>query len=83
MMSEDNSALDDIRDRLGDRIERLKEALTDLLSWTKVLHQNSVCCAQQHHGDDFSQGTPGWLADSAASIERARTALKESDSAKG
>lgn len=57
-------------------IGRLRVALEDLYLSAWLLQQNSEGCAHQHHGVDFTeQGMPGWLSDTLASIERARSAL--------
>lgn len=47
-----------------------------LLSAAKLLQANAEGCAANHYADDLVfQGLPGWLADTAADIERARQAL--------
>lgn len=58
-------------------IARLREALGDLCETAVLLKQNCEGCVVNHYSEDFAiHGTPGWLIDSAASIEAARAALK-------
>lgn len=62
--------------RLRDEVKRLREALGKLRTTAALLQQNSEGCAVEHHGHDFQEfGMPGWLADTQADIEAARTAL--------
>jgi hypothetical protein len=68
---------------MAERIEGLmreKEALVRTLDGVTrtatLLQQNSVGCAQQHHGMDTElNGLPGWLRDTAASIDEAQATL--------
>ncbi len=63
----------------------MSEAVTDaeaiarlkaLLISAKMLQQNAVGCAINHHGLDFEQqGLPGWLRDTKADIDAAESIL--------
>lgn len=55
-------------------ISQLRNRLSDLeglLPTAKLLYQNSLGCAELHHGWDLANGTPGWLADCEKSIKAA------------
>jgi hypothetical protein len=54
----------------------MREAMQQLLLTAKLLQQNSVGCAVNHHGLDLErQGLPGWLVDTQKSIDAAALAL--------
>lgn len=58
----------------------LREALTRLRKSAVLLQQNAEGCAVNHYGEDFGlYGMPGWLRDTAADIEAARSAITEGD----
>lgn len=58
--------------------DRLREALDQLLIASKILFQNSVGCASNHHGWDTElNGLPGWLSDASATIVAADAAIRK------
>ena len=62
------------------KVARLHEALADLRKTAALLQQNALGCATNHYGQDFQlNGMPGWLVDTAASIERALAAMEATD----
>lgn len=62
--------------RLTARIKELEEALGKLGFTAALLQHNSESCAELHYGQDIStNGLPGWLLDTKADIDRARTVL--------
>lgn len=62
------------------KVARLHEALADLRKTAALLQQNALGCATNHYGQDFQlHGMPGWLVDTAASIERALAAMEATD----
>lgn len=57
-------------------VEGVVMALDRLIKTAKLLHQNAVGCAMDHHGADFYvHGLPGWLSDCQADIAYADTTL--------
>lgn len=54
----------------------LFNTLEELRQAAALLQQNAEGCAINHYGEDFEiHGMPGWLADTAAVIEKARVTL--------
>lgn len=52
-------------------VERLREALTSIRSSMALLQLNSEGCAATHYGNDGAlYGTPGWLLDTRADLDR-------------
>ncbi len=66
--------------QLRDRVAGLEEGLEVLRREATILCQNSMACAANHYGVDFSIfGMPGWLADSQARIEKAAALLTQNE----
>lgn len=56
--------------------ETEKAALNALLTSAKVLQENAMGCAANHHAHDFEeQGLPGWLHDTADTIANAQKVI--------
>jgi len=66
--------------QLRARVAGLEEGLEVLRREATILCQNSMACAANHYGVDFSIfGMPGWLADSQARIEKAAALLTQNE----
>jgi hypothetical protein len=75
------AALDKTQGALNEaeaKLQKAREALTDLCQNAQLLQQNAEGCAVNHYGNDHEiHGLPGWLSDTQASIDSARAILKE------
>ena len=53
-----------------------RESIARLLTAAKLLQQNAIGCATNHHGHDCElNGLPGWLADTKKDIDAAEAAI--------
>ena len=53
-----------------------RESIARLLTAAKLLQQNAIGCATNHHGHDCElNGLPGWLADTKKDIDAAEDAI--------
>lgn len=70
-----NSYILALKDR-DKAIDALLELLGELRKTAALLQQNAEGCVANHYAQDFEvQGMPGWLADTAAVIQKTAAAL--------